>query len=69
MELEKKECKCGCGKTWRAMSTSQNKFYSYAHSQYWRFKVSQASDREPHAWRMMDKLLFMSQKEKYGKLL
>lgn len=70
MDLEEKECWCGCGKTWRASPNSPNKYYSYAHEKGWKFKITSAGvDSEPHIWKTLDKLHFAKQKEKYGKLL
>lgn len=31
VELEKKTCECGCGGTWRAMSSSPNRYSSQTH--------------------------------------
>lgn len=68
--LEVKECECGCGKTWKATPNSPNRYYSYAHSQGWQFKISRAGvDREPHIWKSQDNLHYAKLREKYGKLL
>lgn len=37
--LETKHCKCGCGRSWRALPSSPNEYFSSQHDpEWWNFR-------------------------------